>query len=80
MLKVCLYTCLCVQEDWSLDVSEAAMKERQRDLTAGVKNLTISNDIEKTQSERLEVFFEYCKVSVCYSCLLWSVCTSVTYP
>lgn len=39
------------------------MKERQRGLTAGVKNLTVSNDIEKTQSERLEVFFEYCKVS-----------------
>lgn len=53
----------CVQDDWSLDVSEEAMKQRQKNLTAGVKNLTISNDIEKTQSERLEVFFEYCKVS-----------------
>lgn len=51
------------QEEWCLDVSEEAMKERQRGLTAGVKNLTVSNDIEKTQSERLEVFFEYCKVS-----------------
>ncbi|XP_050690968.1 eukaryotic translation initiation factor 5-like [Eriocheir sinensis] len=50
-----------LDDDWSLDVSEAAMKERQRGLTAGVKNLTVSNDIEKTQSERLEVFFEYCK-------------------
>ncbi|KAK3858661.1 hypothetical protein Pcinc_035167 [Petrolisthes cinctipes] len=50
-----------LDEDWSLDVSEEAMKERQRNLTAGVKNLTVSNDIEKTQSERLEVFFDYCK-------------------
>ncbi|XP_071539585.1 eukaryotic translation initiation factor 5 [Panulirus ornatus] len=48
-------------DDWSLDVSEEAMKERQKTLTIGVKNLTVSNDIEKTQSERLEVFFEYCK-------------------
>lgn len=64
MLSVAVYLCVCVQDDWSLDVSEAAMKERQRDLTAGVKNLTVSNDIEKTQSERLEVFFEYCKVSL----------------
>lgn len=39
------------------------MKARQKILTAGVKSLTITNDIEKTQSERLEVFFEYCKVS-----------------
>lgn len=50
-----------VDDDWSLDVSDEAMKARQKNLTAGVKNLTISNDIEKTQSERLEVFFEYCK-------------------
>lgn len=51
-------------DDWSLDVSEEAMKERQKNLTAGVKNLTVSNDIEKTQSERLEVFFELCKAKV----------------
>ncbi|KAK8736895.1 hypothetical protein OTU49_004706 [Cherax quadricarinatus] len=51
-------------DDWSLDVSEEAMKERQKDLTTGVKNLTVSNDIEKTQSERLEVFFELCKAKV----------------
>lgn len=48
-------------DDWSVDVSDAAVKERQKDLTFGVKNLTISNDIEKTSSERLEVFFDYCK-------------------
>jgi len=48
-------------DDWSVDVSDAAVKERQKDLTSGVKNLTISNDIEKTASERLEVFFDYCK-------------------
>lgn len=51
-------------EDWSLDVSEEAMKARQKILTAGVKSLTITNDIEKTQSERLEVFFEYCKAKI----------------
>jgi len=48
-------------DDWGLDVSEQAVKERQKNLTAGVKSLTVSNDIEKTQGERLEVFFEYCK-------------------
>jgi len=48
-------------DDWSVDVSDAAVKERQKGLTSGVKNLTISTDIEKTSSERLEVFFDYCK-------------------
>lgn len=48
-------------EEWSIDTSEQAVKRRQETLTSGVKNLTVSNDIEKTQSERLEVFFEYCK-------------------
>ena len=48
-------------DDWSVDVSDAAVKERRKDLTSGIKNLTISNDIEKSSSERLKVFFEYCK-------------------
>lgn len=47
-------------------MSEQAVKARQKTLTAGVKNLTVSTDIEKTQSERLEVFFEYCKVIISY--------------
>ncbi|XP_066937360.1 eukaryotic translation initiation factor 5 [Macrobrachium rosenbergii] len=48
-------------DNWCIDTSDQAVKERQETLTSGVKNLTVSNDIEKTQSERLEVFFEYCK-------------------
>lgn len=48
-------------DNWCIDTSEQAVKLRQETLTSGVKNLTVSNDIEKTQSERLEVFFEYCK-------------------
>lgn len=72
------YIFLFQDEEWSLDVSEQAMKERQKDLTAGVKNLTVSNDIEKTQSERLEVFFEYCKVSVLIS-VLFTHCTVLPY-
>lgn len=48
-------------DDWCIDTSHQAVIDRQEALTSGVKHLTISNDIEKTQSERLEVFFEYCK-------------------
>lgn len=47
-------------------MSEQAVKARQKTLTAGVKKMTVSTDIEKTQSERLEVFFEYCKVIIIY--------------
>lgn len=48
-------------DDWAVDVSEEAVKERMKDLTSGVKNLTVSNDLDKPQSERLEIFFGYCK-------------------
>ncbi|KAL7633842.1 UNVERIFIED_CONTAM: hypothetical protein RMT77_015798 [Armadillidium vulgare] len=48
-------------DDWAVDVSEEAVKERMRDLTLGVKNLTASNDVDKSTSERLELFYDYCK-------------------
>ena len=48
-------------DDWAVDVSDEAVKERMKELTGGVKGLTVSNDIEKSPSQRLEIFFEYCK-------------------
>ncbi|MCL4122338.1 UNVERIFIED_CONTAM: hypothetical protein GTU68_041887, partial [Idotea baltica] len=48
-------------DDWAVDVSEEAVERRMKDLTSGVKNLTVSNDSEKSLSERLEIFFGYCK-------------------
>ena len=50
-------------DDWAVDVSDAAVKERMRDLSAGVKHLTVSNHVDRSQSERLELFFDYCKVT-----------------
>ena len=50
-------------DDWAVDVSDAAVAERMKDLTAGVKRLTVSNNADKSQSERLELFFNYCKVN-----------------
>uniref|UniRef100_A0A2P2HXD8 Eukaryotic translation initiation factor 5 n=3 Tax=Hirondellea gigas TaxID=1518452 RepID=A0A2P2HXD8_9CRUS len=48
-------------EDWAVDVSDAAVAERMKDLSAGVKSLTVSNHADRSQSERLELFYDYCK-------------------
>lgn len=48
-------------DDWAVDVSAEAVAERMKDLTAGVKHLTVSNNADRSQGERLELFFNYCK-------------------
>ena len=47
--------------EWTVDVSEAAVRARMEDLTDGAKNITISEDAEKTEKERLDIFYEYVK-------------------
>jgi len=48
--------------DWDdVDTSEAAVQERMAELGAGVKHLTLSAQAGKTQAEKLEYFYEYCK-------------------
>ncbi|XP_037071970.1 eukaryotic translation initiation factor 5-like [Pollicipes pollicipes] len=46
-------------DDWSVDVSEEAVQRRQAELTDGVKGLTINDDLEKAEKERLEIFYRY---------------------
>lgn len=46
---------------WSADVSEAAVRARMQDLTDGAKTMTISDDSEKTEKERLDIFYEFVK-------------------
>lgn len=48
-------------DDWAVDVSDAAVAERMKDLSAGVKHLTVSNHADRSQAERLELFYDYCK-------------------
>ena len=45
--------------DWAEDVSAAAVKARMEDLTSGVEGLTISDDLEKTPKERVDLFYSY---------------------
>lgn len=47
--------------DWSADVSEAAVRARMQDLTAGAKTMTISDDLEKSEKERIDIFYEFVK-------------------
>jgi len=46
-------------DNWTVDVSEAAQKERMKELSMGVKSLAVDDDIEKTENDRLNIFFEY---------------------
>lgn len=47
--------------EWTADVSDAAVRARMHDLTDGAKNMTISDDTEKTEKERLDLFYDFLK-------------------
>lgn len=58
-----------VEEDddnttWSADVSEEAVRARMHDLTDGAKTMTISDDSEKSEKERLDLFYHFLKKRV----------------
>lgn len=46
---------------WTTDVSEEAVRARQQDLSEGVKSMTVSDDAEKTEKQRLDIFYEFMK-------------------
>lgn len=48
-------------DGWTVDVSEEAVRARMQDLTDGAKNITISEDTEKSEKERMDIFYEYVK-------------------
>jgi len=47
--------------DWGEDVSEEAVKKRMKDLTSGVANLAMNDDLEKTETERINLFHDFVK-------------------
>ncbi|PIK60189.1 putative eukaryotic translation initiation factor 5 [Apostichopus japonicus] len=47
--------------EWSVDVSADAVAERMKALTEGAKSLTLTNDLEQSQTQRLQTFFDYVK-------------------
>ena len=48
--------------DWGEDTSEAAVQQRMGELTSAAKVMTISDDLEKTQQERVDLFYAFVKV------------------
>ncbi|XP_025602425.1 eukaryotic translation initiation factor 5 [Athalia rosae] len=48
-------------DQWAVDVSEEAVRARLQDLTDGAKGMTISDDLEKSEKERMDSFYELVK-------------------
>ncbi|KAJ8720421.1 hypothetical protein PYW07_012464 [Mythimna separata] len=46
---------------WTVDVSEAAVRARMQDLTEGAKSMTVSEDSEKNEKQRMDLFYAYLK-------------------
>ncbi|XP_033232236.1 eukaryotic translation initiation factor 5 [Belonocnema kinseyi] len=46
---------------WAVDVSEEAVRARLQDLTEGAKGMTISDDLEKSEKERMDIFYKLVK-------------------
>jgi len=49
-------------DDWAEDMSEEAIKARRnQELSAGISNLTMNDDLEKPEGERINIFHDYVK-------------------
>lgn len=46
-------------DGWSLDTSEAAVKQRMENLSSQATNLALTSDLEKSTSERVNMFFKF---------------------
>lgn len=47
--------------NWAVDVSEEAVRARLQDLTDGAKGMTLSEDLEKSEKERMDIFYKLVK-------------------
>lgn len=57
-------SCFPLQDDdgnWAVEVSEEAVRARLQELTDGAKGMTISDDLEKTEKERMDLLYEFIK-------------------
>ncbi|ESO00648.1 hypothetical protein HELRODRAFT_185763 [Helobdella robusta] len=46
-------------DDWGEDTSDAAVQARKEGLSHAAKNLTISDDLQKTPQERVDLFYSF---------------------
>merc|ERR1711902_50621 len=47
------------EADWGEDVSEEAVRKRMEALSGGLGGLVIDNDLEKTEEERMNIFYKF---------------------
>lgn len=48
-------------DDWGEDVSDEAVAKRMKELTDAAKNMAMSDDLEKTANERMDLFYNFVK-------------------
>ncbi|KAI4463541.1 eukaryotic translation initiation factor [Holotrichia oblita] len=46
---------------WTADVSDEAVRARMQDLTDGAKNMTINDDLEKPEKDRMNILYDMVK-------------------
>lgn len=52
-------------EDWAEETTEEAQRRRMEEISDHAKNLTLSDDLEKPLEERVDLFYNFVKVSSC---------------
>ena len=52
------------EDDWSVDVSQEAVERRMREISSGAAVLTVSDDLEKTPTERANLLHSFIKERV----------------
>ena len=56
-------------DDWSVDTSAEAVKQRMEDLSSQATNLALTSDLEKSTSERVNMFFKFVEVCAVWVCV-----------
>lgn len=51
-------------DDWGDEVSEEAVKQRMEELSGAAKGLALTDDLEKTDKDRLDIVYQLVKVSL----------------
>lgn len=49
------------ETEWAVDVSEEAVRARMQDLTDGAKNMTVNDDLERPEKERMDILYDLVK-------------------
>ena len=50
-------------DDWGEDFSEEAVKQRMEELSGAAKGLALTDDLEKTDKDRMDIIYKLVKVS-----------------